>query len=156
VTVFGRPLEADRITLTPAARRSAASIEGSGADFWLASGDYNLAVTIRGFKTSRQTIKVDRSVVWVTVPLILGTQGLDDPQILSGKLLSALPIGEIWAKLIGIYNNLTAETSVTKEGRFVFQPEPPGRYLVLVINEDRILTMQQVDLQRDTAVEIRF
>jgi hypothetical protein len=57
------------------------------------------------------------------------------PAVLAGRVIPPIARGRAWAKLVGVYGSISIESGITPEGYFHFEPESPGIYIILIINE---------------------
>jgi hypothetical protein len=61
----------------------------------------------------------------------------------------------IWVRLISLYQDINVSASVTHDGRFSFSSLQPGRYLLLLLEEDRVTSQKEVDV-RGPSIQVQF
>jgi len=149
VDLLGHQIRHANFGLVPTGGEGKLPIESSSGDFsHIPYGKYVLRAMAAGFNIAQREIKVDRREVWVTVALLVWEAHAIRPEpTLAGEVIPPISTKTAWAKLVGVYNDVTMEAAIT-EGRFFhFEPEAPGIYVVMIIDDGRILDLTQVEVQ---------
>ena len=155
VDILGHPMRQFRVFIIGVGALASVHAESQTGDFpRIPYGDFVIRVSAAGFKTVERVIGVDRPTVWVTVPLAVSSHFAESVPVLSGKVIPAITEGKAWAKLVGVYDNSVIEAAVTTEGRFHFEPKTVGIYVLLIVNEDRVLSMERIELMGYKYIEI--
>jgi hypothetical protein len=156
VDILGRSIRKGRVQLTSVGNRNGAVFESEAGDFArVPYGDYRVRALAPGFNTGERSITIDRPNMWVTMPLTVWSHFVSDEPVLSGKIVPPIVDGAVWAKLVGVYNNVILESAVSEQGLFHFEPKDPGVYIVLVIKSDRVLDTAQIELTGYKRIEMR-
>lgn len=156
VDILGRSIRKAHVRLTSVGNGNGAVFESETGDLdRVPYGDYRVRALAPGFNTGERSITIDRPNMWVTMPLTVWSHFVRDEPVLSGKIVPPIADGTVWAKLVGVYNNVVLESAVTGQGLFHFEPKDPGLYIVLVIKSDRVLDTAQIELIGYKRIEMR-
>jgi hypothetical protein len=149
VDELGRRIQHASFDLLPIDTEGKPRIDSSSGDFsHIPYGKYMLKVTAAGFNIAQRELEVDRSDVWVTVALLVWEAHVMRPEpTLAGEIIPPISTKTAWAKLIGVYNDITIEAAITGGRFFHFEPKVHGVYVLMIINDGRILDLRQVELQ---------
>jgi hypothetical protein len=154
---FGIPLEGAQVTLTAIGPALSFKETGATADFKrVPFGRYDLEVKLVGFETRRQEVRVYGPSLIFRAGLELGSTSSVEHAELSGLVRSVDPRNsDLWVRLAGIYSSDLIENAVSEKGQFEFVGIAPGKYVLLLLQKDKILAVRQVEiLRRKTLVEV--
>ena len=157
VDLLGRPLSGAEVTLAAQSGAAPKTYAAKEGDFGgIPFGKYVLNVAVRGFRTYSESVSVDREEVWRTVALEISTPHTTTPEpVLAGRLSPPPGTGgRTWARLLGIYNGVRLEAPISERGFFHLEPGVDGIYVLVILNQDRVLDMRRVDVFGYTSVTI--
>jgi hypothetical protein len=124
----------------------------SGTEFLgVPYGDYRLSVGANFFFSRDDVIvAVDRREIWRTVTLsIAGIDGVPPCRAVVSGQLKGMPkvTGRLWAKLVGVVDDVSVEADVSERGFFLFEPHFTGAYILMIINDAKVLHTEQLDVK---------
>jgi hypothetical protein len=125
-------------------------------------GDYQLRVHARGFFTASQAVRLNQPEMQVRVNLRLGDLGCPlAPRDIGGRILRE-DTRELWVKAVPVRGTGGGEARVSKSGLFVISGLDLGRYLVLVLDGEKVVHEQLVltypvssDVSANLAIDLR-
>jgi hypothetical protein len=119
-------------------------------------GKYDMEINAPGFRTERRVLDVARPQVFATEQLTVWLEGEPRPHsVLSGEVKQLPTTGHVWAKLVGVYNDVALESPIS-EGFFVFEPGLNGVYLLMIISDGVVLDIQQITLRGYKAIQVQL
>jgi hypothetical protein len=150
VDPVGRQIQHANFDLVPSGKEGGPRLNSTSGGFaHIPYGEYLLRVSAAGFNIAQREIKVDSGEVWVTIALLVWEAHIVRPgPTLAGEVVPPLSMKTAWAKLVGVFNDVTMEAAITGGGRFFhFEPKAPGVYVLMIIDDGRIIDLRQVEVQ---------
>ena len=112
-------------------------------------GTYKVEAYLTGFYPEVRYVQVFQSSVTVVVGLPFGREAMVPPvpPRLQGRVMGSAGLRprKAFVKLVGVFSNLSLESSIAVDGTFDFSIPFDGRYLLLLIAEDGILASRTIE-----------
>jgi hypothetical protein len=110
-------------------------------------GVYRIEARLPAYFSDVRYLRVYQAKVTVVLGLRFGEELPQVPPSLGGRItgLSA-PLGRIFVKLIGVYENVAVESEISSDGSFELGGLSPGRFLLLVVGEKGVVASRALTI----------
>ena len=110
-------------------------------------GEYEITVSRDGYTNVHRKVNIQSAETWVTVGLSSRTS---QPIRVQGKVDPLIdPALQAWVRLIPVYSDKILTQPLTESGEFTFVDVLPGKYLLVVLQEERkVLGLSEVTLSK--------
>jgi hypothetical protein len=117
-------------------------------------GLYRLCARTTGFETGCAEVPVYQPEVWAVLPLRFGNGPSLSGQV-AGVVKNA-PSAEspVWLRLMGVYWDMTVDAKADSSGRFQMSGIPPGKWVLVTIQSNRILDTRPLEIPMAKRLEI--
>lgn len=144
---FGRPVPGAKVTLTSVVPGEKFTAIGGEAEFdHVPFGMYDLDVRLIGFVARKERVNIHAPKLIFRIGLELGATHSYEPSELSGSIKSGVDRSDLWVRLVALYSSDLIENVVDSSGHFELVGMPHGKYLLLLLEKDKVLTTRPVDL----------
>jgi hypothetical protein len=117
-------------------------------------GLYRLCARSTGFWTACTEVPVYQPEVWAVLPLRVEPDPFGLAQV-TGMLRNVTSPGSpVWVRLMGVYWGMTVDAKADSSGRFQMSGIPPGQWVLVTIQDKRILDTRPIEVPASGAVEI--
>lgn len=147
-TTFGDRVQNATVTLRAIGPDTMFKATGGDAQFPIVPfGLYDLDVELAGFLPRRERVRVYQSSLAIRVGLELASTHSYKPVKLSGSVEpNAKGKSNLWVRLVPLYNSELIDNSVDTSGQFELKGMAPGKYLLCLFQQDKLLAIKSVDL----------
>jgi len=105
-------------------------------------GDYRIEARMTAYSSDSKSVRIYQQHVAVILGLAVSHELPQIPPNLPGRITGHLPTSKGFVRLIGVFANISIDSSIDSEGRFNLAGLSDGKYLLMVIGEGGILTSQ--------------
>ncbi|SRR5229473_1193182 len=112
----------------------------------LPPGTYKIQVRSDQYLRRERTVEVTAESLWY--PIVLAPDMPIDP-IPSGTLrghVNTAKVNNLWLKLVSVFDDTCLHSRTDANGSFTFRGMPPGRYLLLVYSDTKLLQQREVNV----------
>ena len=112
----------------------------------LPPGTYRIQIRSNLFVWRERTVEVGLEHTWH--PIVLAPDAPIDP-IPMGNLrgnVNTLNVDNLWLKLVSIFDDTCLHSKADAYGNFHFRGIPPGRYLLLVFSDTKLLHQREINV----------
>lgn len=121
-------------------------------------GIYKVRMRVPGFWSGERELRVFQSEVRAVVALEIGTLqregGLQTSSISGHVQNTNRTAGPLRIRLTGVYSSTIVDAEVKDSGEFRLAEVPNGRYVLVAIQHDKVLTVRAIDLPIKEALVI--
>lgn len=145
---FGRSVHGATVTLTSIGPNQKFTRVGGEASFAkIPFGLYNVRVQLPGFLPRNEQIRVYQPNLVLKIGLeLVATHSYERP-VLSGSVSGDLKgRSDLWVRLVSLYSSDLVENNVDASGKFDLEGMAPGKYLLILLEKDQVLSMRPVDI----------
>ena len=144
----GNPVAGARVSLTSVGPNQRFTAVGGEAKFEsVPYGRYDLDVRLVGFEPWKQRVRVYQSSLVFFAGLELGATHSSERAELSGSIRPVVKgQSDLWVRLVAIYSSDLVENVVNNSGKFELDGMAPGKYLLLLFQGDKVLSMKPLDV----------
>jgi hypothetical protein len=145
---FGRPLPGASVTLTSIGPNEIFRSVGGEAKFdKIPTGLYELDVSLPGFVPRKERLQIYQPNLTFRVGLDLGYNHNSVSPMLSGSAPDEWRgAPDLWVRLMPLYGGDLVENAVDRSGRFQLLGMYPGKYLLILFQGEKPLTMKPLDV----------
>lgn len=145
---FGKPLTGATVTLISLGPAQKFTGTGGRADFdKIPFGQYDLEIRLMGFLTRKERVRVYQPNVVFNTGLELAATHVYDRPVLRGSIKPSVEErADLWVRLVAIYSNDITENTVDNSGRFELDGMAVGKYLLLVLEKNKVLAAKPIDV----------
>jgi hypothetical protein len=109
-------------------------------------GRYEIRVEAAGFSILREMIVVHQSNMECRLGLLLGVLERSGAQRIQGTVLPRVQRpADLWVRLMPLYSGRLIGGSVDARGRYSIEEPPIGRYLLVILDGNRLLKAEPID-----------
>jgi len=123
-------------------------------------GIYRLRVFTKGFWSAEREVRVFQSDTWVVLSLELGMGELEGGLLktsLSGSIRNLPSVEEpVWLRLSGVYSAVVMDARADDAGHFSMAGIPQGVYVLIVIQDRKVLDVRTVRVPTAGPVDIKL
>lgn len=108
---------------------------------------YRIETRLPGYFPDIRYVQVYQPKVTVVVGLRFGQELPQVPPRLGGRITGLnTPLEKTYVKLIGVYENVSAESAISSDGSFTLAGLAPGKFLLLVVSESGVLASRELTI----------
>jgi hypothetical protein len=115
---------------------------------------YKLCARATGFWTACTELPVYQPKVWVVLGLRFGISGLTGLSDLTGIVRNKRSGQSLWVRLIGIYSGMSIDAAVDSSGQFRMSGIAPGQWVLVTLQDGRILKVLPVEMPAAAPVKV--
>jgi hypothetical protein len=109
-------------------------------------GRYEIRLEAAGFNVLREMIVLQQSNVECRLGLVLGVLERSGAQRIHGTVSPGTrKPADRWARLMPLYSGRLIEGAVDARGRYSLEEPPVGRYLLMILDGNKLLKVEPVD-----------
>jgi hypothetical protein len=112
----------------------------------LPPGTYRIQIRSDQYVRRERTVEVRTESLWY--PIILAPDMPIDPMPV-GNLrghVDAVNVDSFWLKLVSVFDDTCLHSKTDTDGNFHFRGMPPGRYLLLVYSDTKLLHQREINV----------
>lgn len=114
---------------------------GSRAVVRLPYGRYEVTFDAESFRSAHRDVVIDKPECFVVMASAFVPEGKGPSGSISIKVepaISCVGEGPLWAKLVGIFADVTEQREISTAGFALFDPVDAGAYVVIVVDGSRV------------------
>jgi hypothetical protein len=146
VDTFGVHVSSANITLSSVGPTGKFASDGNATFDRIPFGIYDVEARLAGFLPRTERIRVYQPSVVINLGLEPGTTHSYERPELSGVLSGPTRQLNLWVRLVAVYSSDLVENVVDGSGHFELDGMPPGKYLLLLFQKERVLAMKPLDI----------
>ena len=107
-------------------------------------GNYRIEARLTAYSSDAKSVRVYQQHVTVILGLTVSQELPEIPPNLPGRIVGLLRTTKSFVRLIGVYANVSIDSSIEPDGRFDLGGLSAGKYLLMVVGEGGILASRQL------------
>jgi hypothetical protein len=150
-TTFGEPLAKARLVLNSVGPhrewRASSNVKGEAEFQDVPFGLFDLQINVPGFESRHERIGIYQNRLSIRLGLALGyPHSTDRPEIV-GSVSPVSAVGpDRWVRLVSLFGSDLVENAVDRSGGFHLVGMAPGRYLLIVLEADKVAATKAVEV----------
>jgi hypothetical protein len=145
VDFFGTPIAGAQVELKDAQNRMKKFLSKPSQQ--VPYGEYEITVSRDGYTMGSRKVSIESAETWITVGL--SPQSSQLIRVEGNVRPSIVPELPAWVRLIPVYSDQILTQPLTESGEFTFVDILPGKYLFVVLQEERkVLGLSEVTLNK--------
>jgi hypothetical protein len=109
-------------------------------------GLYRIEARLVAYSSDVKYVRVYQQHVTIVLGLTVGHELPEIPPSLRGRVVGKLPFDRSFVRLLGVYSNVSMDSSIDPEGRFDVGGLSDGKYLLLVVGEGGVLANRTISI----------
>ena len=145
---MGSPVPGAKVTLLSVGPKDKFTATGGEATFdQVPFGLYDMEIRLLGFVTRTEQVRIYQPSVFFNVGLELAATHSYERAELSGTVKEDVKgRSDLWVRLVGLYSSDLVENAVDSAGHFELDGMAHGKYLLILIEKDKVLVTKSVDV----------
>lgn len=109
-------------------------------------GEYTIEARLTAYSSDSKRVGVYQRHVVIVLGLTVGHELPTLPPNLPGRIIGHLPAAKAFVRLVGVYANVSIDSSIDPDGRFDLGGLSDGKYLLVVVGEGGILASRSLTI----------
>jgi hypothetical protein len=148
ISGFGKEIAEFRAIVSSASLHQEAQTRNGKALFeGLPPGTYRIQISSNHYLRRERMVDVGAQSLWY--PIVLAPDMPIDPIPLGnfkGHVDTAANIDDLWLKLVSVFDETCLHSKPDGDGNFHFRGMPPGRYLLLLYSNTKLLHQREINV----------